>query len=103
MFSHTYGWLWAAFLHSDQPPKFRSEHPRSDRPHYEEGDPNTVDLDTLMLTIIGIIGLLVLVVMVFTDAAIKILGELQKLREAWRRFREEGDEDDEVSEEESRR
>ncbi|MDN3245703.1 hypothetical protein [Streptomyces sp. ZSW22] len=62
-----------------------------------------MDLNTLTLTIMGFIGLLVLLVMAFTDAAIKILGELKKLREAWRRFREEGREGPDAEEESMRR
>ncbi|MFF8478411.1 hypothetical protein [Streptomyces sp. NPDC015414] len=59
-----------------------------------------MNLETLTLAIIGVISLLVLLVVKLTDAAIKILSELEKLREAWRRFRQTGGEDGEAQAEE---
>ncbi|MEU4042579.1 hypothetical protein ACK389_05535 [Streptomyces antibioticus] len=67
----------------------------------ERESPSTVDFNALTVTIISIIGLLVLLVGVFTDAAIKILNELEKLREAWRRFRQEQEQEQEQTGEET--
>ncbi|CAL9511116.1 hypothetical protein SUDANB32_03626 [Streptomyces sp. enrichment culture] len=47
-----------------------------------------MDLEPLVLWIVGIVTLVVLLVKALTDAGIKTLEELEKLREAWRRFRE---------------
>ncbi|MFC8940670.1 hypothetical protein ACFT1B_21445 [Streptomyces griseoincarnatus] len=60
-----------------------------------------MDLNALPMKIIGVITLLVLVTKVCIDAGIKIIEEIEKLQEVWRRFREGRKRDREEGEPES--
>ncbi|MGQ4376262.1 hypothetical protein ACN6K9_006516 [Streptomyces sp. SAS_267] len=88
-----------AFLLAGQPPKLRPV--RDDAGVSLEEDPNTVDLNALATAVISAIGLLVLLTKVCTDAGIKIIEEIEKLREAWRRFWEGRKQDRQEDEPES--